>query len=179
MLVWRHNRVFHAVLAAALGGLSGCTCAGADSLGPERTGESSAGEGRRGRRRRRADLGGSGLRVRGPRLPASRLLQRGDDDGARDGVRARGTIPLYNVVVYVPNAPVDPLPEGAVCASCGATLSGEPLVTTLTDTEGGFVLENVPTGADIPLVIQVGNGGGRSCCPRWRRAPITRSPIRR
>src|SRR5689334_11602128 len=29
-----------------------------------------------------------------------------------------GTIPLYNVVVYVPNAPLDPMPDGTTCDQC-------------------------------------------------------------
>ena len=71
-----------------------------------------------------------------------------------------GTLPLYNVIVYVPNTPLDPIPSGATCDTCGATVSGSPIVTTLTDAKGNFVLDNVPVGANIPLVMQVG---------KWRR----------
>jgi hypothetical protein len=71
-----------------------------------------------------------------------------------------GAVPLYNVVVYVPNAPVSPITSGATCDTCGAMLSGSPLVATQTNYKGEFKLENMPVGANIPVVIQVG---------KWRR----------
>jgi hypothetical protein len=71
-----------------------------------------------------------------------------------------GKVPLYNVIVYVPNAKVEPFKTGATCDQCGALASGSPIVTALTDSKGNFVLKNVPAGANIPLVIQVG---------KWRR----------
>jgi hypothetical protein len=71
-----------------------------------------------------------------------------------------GKVPLYNVVVYVPNAPLDPISSGATCDKCG-TVSGNPLVSTLTDSSGNFKLTNVPVVKNLPLVLQVG---------KWRRA---------
>ncbi len=71
-----------------------------------------------------------------------------------------GTLALYNVIVYVPNAPLDPIPNGATCDKCGAQVSGSPVVTTLSDATGKFSLKNVPVGKNIPLVFQVG---------KWRR----------
>jgi hypothetical protein len=72
-----------------------------------------------------------------------------------------GKVPLYNVIVYVPSAPVQPFTtSGATCAPCGGTVSGSPVAATLTDSAGHFSLTNVPAGMNIPLVMQVG---------RWRR----------
>jgi hypothetical protein len=72
----------------------------------------------------------------------------------------KGTVPLYNVFVYVPNAPLDPITTGPVCTPCQAPASGQPITTATTDETGTFLLPNVPDGDDIPLVLQIG---------KWRR----------
>ncbi|HEY4157464.1 MAG TPA: carboxypeptidase regulatory-like domain-containing protein, partial [Polyangiaceae bacterium] len=71
-----------------------------------------------------------------------------------------GKVPLYNVVVYVPNAPLEPLPDGASCQTCDGDFSGHPIAVALTDSHGNFKVDDVPVGDNIPLVIQVG---------KWRR----------
>ncbi len=68
-----------------------------------------------------------------------------------------GRNPLYNVYVYVPNAPVQPIPTGAVCAACQAPASGSPLPGAVqTDALGHFTVNDVPVGTNIPLVMQAG-----------------------
>ena len=47
-----------------------------------------------------------------------------------------GKVPLYNVNVYVPNAPLAPYTDGPICDVCETTLSGEPIVRAITDTRG-------------------------------------------
>jgi hypothetical protein len=68
--------------------------------------------------------------------------------------------PVPNVLVFVPNAPLQPFTPGAACRQCGADVSGAPLVSTYTEFDGSFTLTNVPAGSNIPLVVQLG---------RWRR----------
>jgi hypothetical protein len=68
-----------------------------------------------------------------------------------------GALPLYDALVYVPNAPLDPL--GGPTCGCGV-YSGAPLVAAVTDAKGRFSLVNAPAGSNIPLVIQIG---------AWRR----------
>ncbi|HXT95079.1 MAG TPA: hypothetical protein VN853_02195 [Polyangia bacterium] len=71
-----------------------------------------------------------------------------------------GKVPLYNVTVYVPNAALDSIPEGVSCDKCSAQVSGQPIAAGLTDATGAFHLTGVPSGSNIPFVMQVG---------KWRR----------
>jgi hypothetical protein len=82
-----------------------------------------------------------------------------------------GKVPLYNVAVYVPNAPLADFKDGPSCDPCDpntgtSLLSGEPLVVTTTAVDGTFHLGagqglfDAPAGTSVPLVIQVG---------KWRR----------
>jgi hypothetical protein len=86
-----------------------------------------------------------------------------------------GTLPLYDINVYVPNVPLGPPPDGAVCDRCTDTLAGYPLSLTHTDENGQFTMTNVPAGADIPVIISTG---------KWRRtitipavAPCTNTAV--
>jgi hypothetical protein len=71
-----------------------------------------------------------------------------------------GTLPLYNVIVYVPNSALDPIQHGVTCDQCGAAVSGNPIAVASTDATGHFQIKNAPNGTNIPLVMQVG---------KWRR----------
>jgi hypothetical protein len=80
-----------------------------------------------------------------------------------------GRLPLYNVAVYVPNTALSPITDGAACETCATPVSGQPVASALTDASGEFVMENVPAGTDVPLVIQIG---------KWRRE-VTLPEVRR
>jgi hypothetical protein len=76
-----------------------------------------------------------------------------------------GTLPLYNVIVYVPKypeQPLEPITLGAECEQCPTEISNA-VATALTDPTGHFTLEAVPSGQDIPLVVQIG---------KWRRKVV-------
>jgi len=75
-----------------------------------------------------------------------------------------GVLPIPNAIVYVPNAAVAAFPAGVSCETC-ATASGSPLISTTTDSNGHFLLPNMPVSDpakvnDIPVVVQLG---------RWRK----------
>jgi hypothetical protein len=80
-----------------------------------------------------------------------------------------GKNPLYNAVVYVPQADLPPIATGTnTCTTCGTPVSSY-VTATATDATGKFTLPNVPTGMEIPLVVQAG---------KWRRemfVPLVRA----
>ena len=71
-----------------------------------------------------------------------------------------GKNPLYNILVYVPNATPSAITSGATCDKCDTYVTGQPIAVALTDAQGRFSLKNVPSGTNIPVVIQTG---------KWRR----------
>mgnify|MGYP000908404576 CR=1 FL=1 len=77
--------------------------------------------------------------------------------------RAGDPDPIYNAVVYVPNAPVEPFTDGVSCDRCGAPTSGSPIAVAQTGIDGRFTLTDVPVVDNLPLVVQLG---------RWRRQVV-------
>jgi hypothetical protein len=71
-----------------------------------------------------------------------------------------GHTPLYNAQVFVPQAALPAIPEGASCDRCDDQDLGDPLVWTVSASDGTFTLRHVPAEVDFPLVVQVG---------KWRR----------
>ncbi|MEA2700157.1 MAG: hypothetical protein QOI66_4428 [Myxococcales bacterium] len=71
-----------------------------------------------------------------------------------------GKLPLYNVMVYVPNAPLTAFTEGVSCDRCGGGAPTRAVASAISDEHGQFRITNVPAGKDIPMVFQVG---------KWRR----------
>jgi hypothetical protein len=71
-----------------------------------------------------------------------------------------GNNPLYNVVVYVPATPLQPLPQGVPTGndscSCIALFKSGEIASTATAVDGTFTLTNAPVGSSVPLVIQIG-----------------------
>lgn len=75
-----------------------------------------------------------------------------------------GNNPLYNVAVYVPIVPLEPLPRGVPTGtdscSCGALYKSGAITTAQTKVDGTFTLTDAPVGSMVPLVMQIG---------KWRR----------
>jgi hypothetical protein len=86
------------------------------------------------------------------------------------------TLPIPGAVVYVPNGaattpygvtPIASGVSGGSCDQCNQTASGSPLVSTTSNADGSFTLNNVPAGVSFPIVIQLG---------KWRRM-VTVGPV--
>jgi hypothetical protein len=74
-----------------------------------------------------------------------------------------GKNPLYNAFVYIPVDPTVPLPaftSGATCDTCAGAGTLSAIAVAQTGPDGKFTLDNVPSGTNIPLVVQMG---------KWRR----------
>jgi hypothetical protein len=76
-----------------------------------------------------------------------------------------GNDPLYNVTVYVPQSPLQPLPSGVPtgsdACSCAALYPSGAIASTTTAVDGTFTLNDVPVGSAVTLVAQIG---------KWRRS---------
>ena len=71
-----------------------------------------------------------------------------------------GSLPLYDVNVYVPNSDPGPFSDTLECSKCSDPVPGDPIVIQTTNEAGGFELDNIPDGDAIPVVITIG---------KWRR----------
>jgi hypothetical protein len=85
-----------------------------------------------------------------------------------------GANPIYNALVFVPeydpaqtggvpaNAAIQPItggvsfPAGVSCDNCGYLYTGNPVAAANTGPDGTFTITNVPSGPNIPLVVQIG-----------------------
>jgi hypothetical protein len=71
-----------------------------------------------------------------------------------------GTLALFGATVYVPYENPGPLEPGVQCERCQQQLPGGAVADGTSDTAGKFTLSKVPSGRNVPLVIQIG---------KWRR----------
>ena len=74
-----------------------------------------------------------------------------------------GTMPLYGIHVYVPASDPGPFLDGAQCDRCTNELPGQPVVQTISDFGGRFVLAGIPSGDNVSVVITSG---------KWRKKVV-------
>ena len=107
------------------------------------------------RRRRHHEHPGDDLHGRDELpVPAGGLPGGGDTTLSGTVYDPAGKIPLYGVVVYVPNT-VPRAHLGRVVRDL-LDLYTAPVVSAVTDASGKFTIKNMPVGQNIPLVVQVG-----------------------
>ncbi|MGE0546432.1 MAG: carboxypeptidase-like regulatory domain-containing protein [Kofleriaceae bacterium] len=125
--------------------------------------------------------------------PASRNEHHGDDDDDGDGgvvladagcksaitgkvFAPNGTLPLYNVQVYVPLSDPGPFPDGVQCTRCASNLPGGALTSAVTDSSGAFRLEGVPTDRDFSVIVTTGKWRRQVTIPRVAECQDTAMP---
>jgi hypothetical protein len=67
-----------------------------------------------------------------------------------------GADPLPNALVYIPSSVPDAIPAGVECLTNGNEASGNPVTFTYSKYDGTFTLTGVPSGTNIPIVVQSG-----------------------
>jgi hypothetical protein len=70
-----------------------------------------------------------------------------------------GTLPVFDAWVYVPAGAPPALSEGTSCRRCGVSPPGA-IAWTRTGPTGSFRLLDVPSGTNVPVVVEIGG---------WRR----------
>lgn len=70
------------------------------------------------------------------------------------------TLALFGANVYIPLSDPGPLAEGVQCTTCQQATPGGAAAQVTSGPDGKFTLTNVPSGINVPLVIQMG---------KWRR----------
>jgi hypothetical protein len=160
---WRVVYLFIPIALCFPEGIPGCSSGGSAAFDLDADGGSSGG----------GVSGGGGGGSSGGLLPFDYDAGEGDADCPGGGTTSiTGTVydpagknPLYNVAVYVPASPLQPLPAGvptgADACSCSALFQSQAIASTATAIDGTFTLTGVPAGKNVPLVLQVG---------KWRRA---------
>jgi hypothetical protein len=71
-----------------------------------------------------------------------------------------GTLPLYGIHVYAPAHDPGPFPDGAQCDRCSDALHGDPIAETVSEPNGEFMLQGIPSGDNVRIVITSG---------KWRK----------
>ena len=67
-----------------------------------------------------------------------------------------GTDPLPNALVYIPYSAPGALTEGVQCLTNSTPVQGLAVTSTYSAVDGTFTLTGVPTGTNIPIVVQSG-----------------------
>ena len=87
-----------------------------------------------------------------------------------------GVDPLPNALVYIPSSQPTAFQQGVQCLVAGTAGSGNPVADTTSATDGSFTLTNVPSGTNIPIVIQSGKWRFQGVIPTVTACATTVAP---